>query len=94
MGTPERIMRNNLKDSKRDIVYGCLNCGNQHPEIKAEVGTIIYCKYCDNYERIVHISETGISTSERLEKDELFQLLSEGRLKIVDYNDVKAQTRG
>jgi Zn ribbon nucleic-acid-binding protein len=82
-----------LKDSKRDIVYGCLNCGHRHPEIKAEVGTVIYCKDCDKYEQIVHVSETGISTSECLERDELFQLLSEGRIKIVDNNDIEDQNR-
>jgi hypothetical protein len=74
-------------------VYGCLNCGHRHSEIKAEVGTVIYCKDCDKYEQIVHISETGISTSERLERDELFQLLSEGRIKIVDNNDIEDQNR-
>ena len=78
-----------MVDSKKDIVYGCLNCGHQHSETKAEVGSILYCKDCDKYEQIVHISETGISTSERLEKDELFQLLSESRLKIVDINDIR-----
>jgi transcription elongation factor Elf1 len=80
-----------LVDSKRDKVYGCLNCGHQHSEIKAEVGSILYCKDCDKYEQIVRISETGISTSERLEKDELIELLSEGRLKIVDTNDIRNQ---
>jgi hypothetical protein len=69
-------------------VYECLNCGHQHSETKAEVGSILYCKDCDKFEQIVHISETGTSTSKRLEKDELFQLLSEGRLKIVDNNDI------
>lgn len=78
-----------MRDSKRDKVYECLNCGHQHSETKAEVGSILYCKGCDKYEQIVHISETGISTSKRLEKDELFQLLSEGRLKIVDNNDIR-----
>jgi predicted ATP-dependent serine protease len=78
-----------LRYSKRDKVYECLNCGHQHSETKAEVGSILYCKDCDKYEQIVHISETGISTSERLEKDELFQLLSESRLKIVDINDIR-----
>ena len=80
-----------MVDSKKDIVYGCLNCGHQHSETKAEVGSILYCKDCDKYEQIVHISETGISTSERLEKDELIELLSEGRLKIVDNNDIRNQ---
>jgi hypothetical protein len=92
MDTEEMHYEKNLKDSKRDIIYGCLNCGNQHPEIKPEVGTILFCKCCDKYEQIVHVSETGISTSERLEKDE-FKLLSEGRLKIVDNNDMKHQNR-
>ena len=78
-----------MRDSKRDQGYECLNCGHQHSETKAEVGSILYCKDCDKYEQIVHISETGISTSERLEKDELFQLLNEGRLKIVDNNDIR-----
>lgn len=78
-----------MRDSKRDKVYECLNCGHQHSETKAEVGSILYCKDCDKYEQIVHISEAGISTSKRLEKDELFQLLSEGRLKIVDNNDIR-----
>lgn len=78
-----------MRDSNRDKVYECLNCGHQHSENKAEVGSILYCKDCDKYEQIVHISETGISTSKRLEKDELFQLLSEGRLKIVDNNDIR-----
>ena len=78
-------------DSKKDKVYGCLNCGHKHSETNTEVGSILYCKGCDKYEQIVHISETGISTSERLEKDELFQLLSEGRLKIVDNNDIRNQ---
>jgi predicted ATP-dependent serine protease len=80
-----------LIDSKKDKVYGCLNCGHKHSETNTEVGSILYCKDCDKYEQIVHISETGISTSERLEKDELFQLLSEGRLKIVDNNDIRNQ---
>jgi len=80
-----------LRDSKKDKVYGCLNCGQKHSETNTEVGSILYCKDCDKYEQIVHISETGISTSERLEKDELFQLLSEGRLKIVDNNDIRNQ---
>jgi hypothetical protein len=80
-----------LIDSKKDKVYGCLNCGHKHSESNTEVGSILYCKDCDKYEQIVHISETGISTSERLEKDELFQLLSEGRLKIVDNNDIRNQ---
>lgn len=78
-----------MRDSKRDKVYECLNCGHQHSETKAEVGSILYCKDCDKYEQIVNISETGISTSKRLEKDELFQLLSEGRLKIADNNDIR-----
>ena len=78
-----------MRDSKRDKVYECLNCGHQHSETKAEVGSVLHCKDCDTYEQIVHISETGISTSERLEKDELFQLLSEGRLKIADNNDIR-----
>lgn len=78
-----------MRDSKRDKVYECLNCGHQHSETKAEVGSVLYCKDCDTYEQIVHISETGISTSERLEKDELFQLLSEGRLKIADNSDIR-----
>jgi transcription elongation factor Elf1 len=78
-----------LRDSKRDKVYECLNCGHEHSETKAEVGSVLYCKDCDKYEQIVHISETGISTSERLEKDELIQLLSEGRLKIADNNDIR-----
>ena len=78
-----------MRDLKRDKVYECLNCGHQHSETKAEVGSVLYCKDCDKYEQIVHISETGISTSERLEKDELFQLLSDGRLKIADNNDIR-----
>jgi transcription elongation factor Elf1 len=78
-----------LIDSKKDKVYGCLNCGHKHSETNTEVGSILYCKDCDKYEQIVHISETGISTSERLEKDELIELLSEGRLKIVDNNDIR-----
>ena len=80
-----------MRDSKKDKVYGCLNCGHQHSETNTEVGSILYCKDCDKYEQIVHISETGISTSERLEKHELFQLLNEGRLKIVDNNDIRNQ---
>jgi hypothetical protein len=76
MGTAEMHYEKNLKDSKRDVTYGCLNCGNQHPEIKAEVGTVVYCKGWDKYEQIVNISETGINTSERLEKGELFKLLT------------------
>ena len=83
------IKRNNLKDSKRDKVCGCLNCGHKHSEIKAQVGTVLYCKDCNKYEHIVHISEAGISTSERLEREELFQLLSEGRVRIVDDDDMK-----
>jgi hypothetical protein len=80
---------NNLKESKRDITYGCLNCGHPHSGLKAEVGTVFYCKVCDKYEQIVHISEGGISTFERIEKEELFQLLSEGRVKIVDNNGLR-----
>ena len=78
-----------MKDSKRDKVCGCLNCGHKHSEIKAQVGTVLYCKDCNKYEHIVHISEAGISTSERLEREELFQLLSEGRVRIVDDDDMK-----
>ena len=78
-----------MKDSKTDKASGCLNCGHQHSEIKAQVGTVLYCKDCNKYEQIVSISEAGISTSERLEREELFQLLSEGRLRIVDDNDMK-----
>ena len=78
-----------MKDSKRDKAYGCLNCGHQHSEIKARIGTVLYCKDCNKYEQIVHISEAGISTSERLEREELFQLLSEGKVRIVDDNDMK-----
>ena len=78
-----------MRDSKKDKVYGCLNCGHQHSETNTEVGSVLYCKDCDKYEQIVHISETGISTSKRLEKDDLIQLLSEGRLKIVDNNDIR-----
>jgi hypothetical protein len=82
---------NNLKESKRDMTYGCLNCGHPHSGLKAkaEVGTVFYFKVCDKYEQIVHISEGGISTFERLEKEELFQLLSEGRVKIVDNNGLR-----
>ncbi len=46
-------------------------------------------KDCDKYEQIVHISEGGISTFERLEKEELLQLLSEGRVKIIDNNGLR-----
>jgi transcription initiation factor IIE alpha subunit len=80
---------NNLKESKRDVSYGCLNCGHPHSELKAEVGTLFYCKDCDKYEQIVHISEGGISTFEGLEKEELLQLLSEGRVKIVDNDGLR-----
>jgi hypothetical protein len=81
-----------LKDSNRDKAYGCLNCGHRYSEINAQVGTILYCKVCHKCEQIVYVSESGISTAERLEKDELFELLSEGRIKLVDdNNDVKSK---
>jgi len=57
----------------------------------AQVGTILYCKVCHKYEQIVYVSESGISTSERLEKDELFELLSEGRIKLVDNDEIKTK---
>jgi hypothetical protein len=37
----------------------------------------------------VHISKGGISTFERLEKEELLQLLSEVRVKIIDNNGLR-----
>jgi transcription elongation factor Elf1 len=81
-----------LKDSNRDKAYGCLNCGHRYSEINAQVGTILYCKVCHKYEQIVYVSESGISTAERLEKDELIELLSEGRIKLVDdNNDLKSK---
>ena len=81
-----------MKDSNRDKAYGCLNCGHRYSEIMAQVGTILYCKVCHKYEQIVYVSESGISTAERLEKDELFELLSEGRIKLVDDNsDLKSK---
>gem|GEM_PF-518526 len=86
------IKRDTLKDSNRDKAYGCLNCGHRYSEINAQVGTILYCKVCHKYEQIVYVSESGISTAERLEKDELIELLSEGRIKLVDdNNDLKSK---
>ena len=81
-----------MKDSNRDKAYGCLNCGHRYSEINAQVGTILYFKVCHKCEQIVYVSESGISTAERLEKDELFELLSEGRIKLVDDNsDLKSK---
>ncbi len=84
----------NLKDPKIGEPDGCLNYGHPYSRQRIEVGTVFYCKNCEKYEKIVHVSEAGINTSQSLEKEELFQLLSEEKLTEIDSDDIKDKKFG